>query len=165
MTEDSPPARRGPEQPLHTRKRLAVPAQPAGEPPTRFANLALGLDATFCNIVGLIFTLIGAFLSERLGAAGWILTVFGVVTLLWSFMVTLYANRRVSRRYEVERVMKINFVLVLLAVVVLLFSGMTSDGKVVVAGFAVFTMGFAIAQLLASRGLPIIEKVERPRRG
>lgn len=137
------------------RKRLSVPAQPAGEPPTRFANMALGLDAAFCNIVGLVFTLTGAFMADRLGAAGWILTLFGVVVLLWSFMVTLYANRRVSRPNEVARIMRINLVVVGLGIVVLLIpDSMTRDGKIVLAAWTLFTLGFAIAQFFAHKGLP-----------
>lgn len=155
MTDDAPPGNRGPEKPLQHRKRLSVPPQPAGEPPTRFANMALGLDATFCNIVGLVFTLTGAFMADRLGVAGWILTLFGVLVLLWSFMVTLYANRRVSRPKEVDRIMRINLVMVVLGVVILAIpDSMTSDGKVVLAVWTLFTLGFAIAQFFARRGLP-----------
>ncbi len=146
--------KRGPEEPLHTRRRLSTPPQQAGEPTTRFANMSLGLNATFCNIVGLVFTLIGAFLSERLGAAGWILTVFGVVALLWSFMITLYANRRVSRRAEVGRVIKINVVIIVLGIVVLAIPDtMTSDGKILLAIWTVVTAGFTIAQYFARKGL------------
>ena len=142
------------EEPLHTRKRLSVPRQPAGEPPTRFAKLALGLNATFCNIVGLVFTLIGAFLADRLGAAGWVLTLFGVSVLLWSFMVTLYANRKVARRHEVGRVIRINVVILALSVLVLVWPGsMTNDGKIVLAVWTAVTAGFTIAQILAQRGL------------
>jgi len=117
--------------------------------------MSLGLNALFCNVVGLVFTLIGAFLSERLGAAGWILTVFGVVVLLWSFMITLYANRRVSRRAEVERIIKINLVIIVLGIVVLLIPDtMSSDGKILLAIWTAATAGFAAAQLFARRGLP-----------
>ncbi len=142
------------ERPLSTRKRLSVPPQPAGEKPTRFANLALGLDATFCNIVGLVFTLTGAFMSDWLGVAGWILTVFGISVLLWSFMVTLYANRRASRRKEVERVMKINTTVIVLGIVVLVIPDtMTSDGKIMLTAWTAVTLGFTVAQFLASKNL------------
>jgi MFS-type transporter involved in bile tolerance (Atg22 family) len=155
MTEDhQPKPDRRLEEPLHVRKRLSVPQQPAGDPPTRFANMSLGLDAAFCNVVGLIFTLIGAFVADRLGMAGWLLTTLGVLVLLWSFMVTLYANRRVSRRHEVERVIKINVVILIASVIGLFAGGLTSDGKVVVGIWALFTLGFTIAQVMASRGLP-----------
>jgi len=150
MTEEVP--RRGPETPLNNRDRLSN--APQAEPSTRFANMSLGLNATFCNIVGLVFTLIGAFLADRLGAAGWILTVFGVVVLFWSFMITLYANRRVARRREVERIMKINVVIIVLGIVVLAIPGsMTSDGKVLLALWTLATAGFTIAQYFASRTL------------
>lgn len=143
------------EQPLHTRKRLAVPTQPVGEPPTRFANMSLGLNATFCNIVGLVFTLTGAFMADRLGAPGWALTVFGVVVLLWSFMVTLYANRRISRHHEVGRVIRINIVIIALGALILVWPGaMTNDGKIVLGVWTLFTVGFTAAQLLAQRKLP-----------
>lgn len=142
------------EKPLHTRQRLSMPPQPVGDPPTRFANLALGLDAAFCNIVGLVFTLTGAFMADRLGIAGWILTVFGVAILLWSFMVTLYANRRVSRPHEVDRVMRINAVMVLAGALLVVLPGtMSPDGRVVFGAFTVATLGFTIAQFLARRTL------------
>lgn len=142
------------EKPLHTRARLSVPPQPVGEPPTRFANLALGLDAAFCNIVGLVFTLTGAFMADRLGIAGWILTLFGVIVLLWSFVVTLYANRRVSRPHEIERVLRVNLVVVVVTVVLLVLPDtMSADGRIVFGGFALFTLGFAVAQFLAKRRL------------
>jgi len=142
-------------EPLNERERLSVPTQPIGEKPTRFANLSLGLDAMLCNIVGLLFTLTGAFMSDWLGVAGWILTLFGVLILLWSFVVTLYANRRVSRRHEVLRVMRANVVTVIAAIVVLVIPDtMTYDGKVILAASAVVVLGFAVAQFFAARGLP-----------
>lgn len=145
--------KRGPEKPLNTRPRLSTPQEPT-EKPTRFANMSLGLNATFCNIVGLVFTLTGAFMSEWLGAAGWILTVFGIVVLLWSFMITLYANRRVSRRAEVGRVIKINLVIILVGLVVLIIPDtMTSDGKIMLAAWTFVTAGFTAAQFVAAKGL------------
>ena len=158
MSDESSPEpggeRRRLEEPLHTRPRLAVPAQPVGEPATRFANMSLGLYAAMCNIVGLVFTLTGAFMADRLGVAGWILTVFGVVVLLWSFMVTLYANRRVSRKHEVERVVKINAVLIVVGIVLIVLPNvMTSDGRIVFGALTLATLGFTIAQHLASRTL------------
>ena len=143
------------EKPLQSRRRLSTPPVQEGPPTTRFANMALGLYATMCNVVGLVFTLTGAFMSEWLGVAGWILTLFGVLVLLWSFMVTLYANRRVSRRSEVERVVKINVVLIVAAVLwITLAGGMTSDGRMVFGALAVATAGFSAAQYFASRSLP-----------
>ena len=133
---------------------MSAPPVQQGPPATRFANMALGLYATMCNIAGLVFTLTGAFMSERLGIAGWILTLFGVLVLLWSFMVTLYANRRVSRRSEVERVVKINVVLIVAAVLwIALAGGMTSDGRIVFGALAAATAGFTAAQFFASRTL------------
>lgn len=156
MDADQPRPRSGRlEQPLHTRKRLSAPQQPVGEPPTRFANMSLGLNATFCNIVGLIYTLTGAFQADRLGAAGWVLTLFGVITLFWSFMITLYANRRISRPHELARIIKINVVIIALSVLVLLWpDAMSSDGKILLAVWTAVTAGFTIAQVLALRGLP-----------
>lgn len=143
---------RGAEEPLNTRKRLSVPPKP--EPSTRFANMSLGLDALFCNVVGLVFTLTGAFMTDWLGPAGWILTVFGIAILFWSFVVTLYANRRVSRRREVERVLKVNVLMIVGAVIVLAIpDSMTSDGKVLLAVGAAVTAGFAVAQFFARRPL------------
>jgi len=125
------------------------------EKPTRFANMSLGLNATFCNIVGLVFTLTGAFMSDRLGAAGWILTVFGIVVLLWSFMITLYANRRVARSSEVGRVIQINLVIIVLGIVVLVLPDtLTSDGKVVLGAWTFVTAAFTAAQAFARKGLP-----------
>ncbi|HAY70057.1 MAG TPA: hypothetical protein DCY82_17520 [Acidimicrobiaceae bacterium] len=116
--------------------------------------MSLGLYATMCNVVGLVFTLTGAFMSEWLGVAGWLLTLFGVLVLLWSFMVTLYANRRVSRRNEVERVIKINVVLIVVAVLwIVLAGGMTSDGRIVFGALTLATAGFTAAQYFARRTL------------
>ena len=107
-----------------------------------------------CNIVGLVFTLTGAFMSEWLGVSGTVLTIFGVVVLLWSFMVTLYANRRVARRNEVERVIKINvFLVVFAAIWIALANGMTRDGRLVFGALTLATAGFTIAQWFASRSL------------
>jgi len=142
------------EKPLQSRQRLSTPRVPEGEPATRFANMALGLYATMCNIVGLVFTLTGAFMSDWLGVSGTILTIFGVLVLLWSFMVTLYANRRVSRRGEVQRVIKINVVLIAMAAVwIALADGMTRDGRLVFGALALATAGFTVAQYFASRTL------------
>lgn len=150
MTEEVP--ERGRETPINNRERLSN--APQAEPSTRFANMSLGLNATFCNIVGLVFTLIGAFLADRLGAAGWILTVFGVVVLFWSFMITLYANRRVARHNEVTRIMKINIVIIALGVLVLVIpDSMTSDGKIVLGIWTLFTAGFTIAQYFSRKSL------------
>ena len=143
------------EEPLNERARLSTP--PPAEPSTRFANLSLGLNATFCNIVGLVFTLTGAFMADRLGAAGWILTLFGVAVLFWSFMITLYANRKVARRHEVGRILKINVGIIVLGLIVLAIpDSMTSDGKIVLGGWTLFTAAFAAAQYFAHRGLPEI---------
>ena len=142
------------EKPLQSRRRLSTPPMQQGPPTTRFANMALGLYATLCNVVGLVFTLTGAFMSDRFGIAGWLLTLFGVSVLLWSFMVTLYANRRVSRRGEVERVIKINVVLIVAAALwIVLAGGMTSDGRIVFGALTAATAGFTVAQYFASRSL------------
>lgn len=122
---------------------------------TRSANLALGLDATFCNIVGLVFTLTGAFMSEWLGVAGWLATLFGVVVMLWSFVVTLFANRKIARRREVSFVIKANLVTIAVALLVVVWPGvMTSAGKITVAIGAGIVAIFTVWQLLARRSLP-----------
>ena len=135
---------------------MATPSFPRApeEPSTRFANFALGLDAAFCNIVGLVLTLTGSFMSDWLGPAGWVITVFGVAVLLWSFVVTLFANRRVSRRREVDLVLKANVVFVVVAVIVILFTdAFTTDGRVVAGIGTAIVAGFAVAQFLARRDL------------
>lgn len=121
---------------------------------TRSANLALGLDATFCNIVGLVFTLTGAFMSEWLGVAGWLATTFGVVVMLWSFVVTLFANRKIARRREIDFVIKANLVTIAIAVVAVVWPGvMTSAGKTTVAIGAAIVAFFTVWQLIARRTL------------
>lgn len=135
---------------------MATPSFPRApeEPSTRFANFALGLDAAFCNIVGLVLTLTGSFMSDWLGPAGWVITVFGVAVLLWSFVVTLFANRRVSRRREVDLVLKANVVFVVVALIVILFTDVfTTDGRVVAGIGTAIVAGFAVAQFLARRDL------------
>lgn len=123
-------------------------------PATRFANFALGLDAAFCNVVGLVFTLVGAFMSDWLGVAGWIATAFGILVLLWSFVVTLFANRRVSRRSEVDLVLKVNVAWVIAAIAVIAIPGtMSTNGRILLGIGTVFVAGFAVAQLFARRSL------------
>lgn len=121
---------------------------------TRFANFALGLDATFCSIVGLIFTLTGAFMADWLGVAGWLATVFGLVVMAWSLVVTLYANRRVTRRPELDRVIGGNLIWIIVAAIILVIPGtMTSDGKWLLAIGTAIVVLFVIAQTLARRSL------------
>ncbi|MEM7093197.1 MAG: hypothetical protein AAF567_09365 [Actinomycetota bacterium] len=132
---------------------LKFPEPPASTS-TRFANLALGLDAAFCNIVGLVFTLTGAFMADWLGVPGWVATVFGVVVLMWSFVVTLFANRRVSRRREVDFVLRVNLAFVVIALVVIVWPGALSDaGRVVLGLGAAIVAAFAVAQFYARRDL------------
>lgn len=122
--------------------------------PTRFANLALGLDAALCNITGLVFTLTGAFMSDWLGVAGWVATVFGVAILFWSFVVTLFANRRVTRRRELDIVIGANIAFVLVAgSIALLTDWMSDSGRALLGVGAVVVAGFAVAQVLARRSL------------
>ena len=142
------------EKPLQARQRLSTPQVAEGEPTTRFANMSLGLYATMCNLVGLVFTLTGAFMSEWLGVSGTVLTIFGVAVLLWSFMATLYANRRVSRRGEVQKVIKINVVLIVAAALWIALAGdMTIDGRGLFGALAFATACFTVAQYFASRAL------------
>lgn len=133
--------------------RLPLKPRPA-EPSTRFANLALGLDAAFCNVVGLVFTLTGAFMAEWLGVAGWVATVFGVVVLIWSFVVTLFANRRLSRRRELDFVIKVNVAAIVASLVVLAIPGsMSGAGKAALGVGSAIVGGFVIAQFFARRSL------------
>lgn len=121
---------------------------------TRFANLALGLDAALCNVAGLVFTLTGAFMSDWLGVAGWIATLFGVVIMFWSFVVTLFANRKVARRSELEFVAKANIAFVVAAIVVIAIPDtMTTAGKTLLAAGAALVAAFAAAQLYARKTL------------
>ena len=93
-------------------------------------------------------------MSDWLGPAGWIITVFGIVVLLWSFVVTLFANRRVSRRREVDLVLRVNIVFIVLAIVVIaLPDTLTTDGRVVLGIGTAIVAGFAVAQFLARRDL------------
>lgn len=118
--------------------------------PTLFANLALGLDAAFCNIAGLVFTLTGAFMADWLGVPGWVATVFGVALLVWSLVITLYANRKVARRGELDAAIKQNAAFIVLAAVVLAIPGsMTGNGKWLLVGFTGIVAAFMVAQLLA----------------
>lgn len=101
-----------------------------------------------------MLTLTGSFMSDWLGLAGWIITVFGIVVLLWSFVVTLFANRRVSRRREVDLVLRVNLVFIVLAIVVIaLPDTLTTDGRVVLGIGTAIVAGFAVAQFLARRDL------------
>lgn len=121
---------------------------------TRFANFALGLDATFCSVVGLVFTLTGAFMADALGVRGWVLTVFGVAVMFWSLVVTLYANRRVTRRPELDRVIAGNVAWCLASVAVLLLvDSLTDAGRLVVLAGLAIVAAFVVAQLLARRTL------------
>lgn len=123
---------------------------------TKFANLALGLDAAFCTGIGLIFTLTGAFMSDWLGVSGWVLTLFGVGVMFWSLVVTLYANRRVTRRPELDRVISGNVAWLLASVAILLFVGsLTSAGQsMVLIGMAIVA-AFTVAQVAARRTLAV----------
>lgn len=121
---------------------------------TRFANLAVGLYAAFLNIVGLVFTLTGAFMSDWLGVAGWVATVFGVVAMLVSFVVTLFANRKIAKRREVGFVIKMNLAILAIAIIVLVWPGsMSSAGKTMLAIGAAIVAAFTAAQAIAQRSL------------
>ena len=122
--------------------------------PTRFANFALGLDAAFCNVVGLVFTLTGAFMADWLGVNGALATLFGVLVLMWSFVITLFANRRVSRRREVNVTMWFNVAFVIVAVVALAIPGsLSNNGKILLGIGTAIVAGFAVAQAYARRDL------------
>lgn len=116
--------------------------------------MALGLHATFLNVLGLVFTLTGAFMSDWLGIAGWVGTMFGVIALLWSFVVTLFANRKVARASELSFVIKANLAMIVVAVLVVVWPGvMTSAGKTTLAIGAAITAAFTAAQALARRSI------------
>jgi len=121
---------------------------------TRFANLALGLNAAYCNVVGLIFILTGAFMADWLGVPGWLATVAGVVILAWALVITLYANRRVARRRELDRVVAGNLVWIALAALVIAIPGtMSSSGKWLLAIGTLVVVVCVIAQVGARRSL------------
>ena len=124
------------------------------EEPTRFANLALGLQAALWTLGGLVFTLTGAFMADWLGIAGWVATLFGVVVLIWSLMVTLYANRRVTRRDELDRVVRTNVMFIVVAAVIAAIPGaMSGNGRLLLIGGIGIVAAFTVAQLLARRTL------------
>ncbi len=118
--------------------------------PTRMANVALGLDAGLCNLVGLVFVLAGALMADWLGTRGWVATVFGVVVLIWSFVVTLYANRKFARAREVRRVAKVNVVAAVAGTVVVAASWLSTAGRVVMLVGVVMVAGFAAVQFVAA---------------
>lgn len=121
--------------------------------PTRFANLALGLDAAVCNLAGMVFTLTGAWMADALGVDGWVATVYGVVVLMWSFVITLFANRKVARRREVDLVIKVNLAYVAAAILVAIPSWLTTAGRVLVLVSAAVVLCFALVQFAARRDL------------
>jgi len=128
---------------------------------TKFANLALGLDAAYCNLVGLIFVLTGAFMADWLGVPGWLATVAGVVILAWALVVTLYANRKYARRSELDKVIAGNLVWIVLAAIVIAIPGtMSSDGKWLLAIGTLIVVVFVVAQVWARRSLGVDEPVD-----
>lgn len=114
------------------------------------ANLALGLDAGLCNVVGLVFVLAGALMADWLGVRGWIATVFGVVVLVWSFVVTLYANRKFARAPEVRRVANVNIVAAVTSASVAATSWLSTPGRIFLVIFGVVGLGFAAVQFRAA---------------
>lgn len=123
--------------------------------PTRFANLALGLDAAFCNVVGLVFTLTGGFMADWLGVPGYLATGAGIVILGWALVITLYANRRVTRRHELDRVITVNGIAIVATLVAVITpSSLSSGGRwlIGIGGLIVFV--FLGAQIAARRTLP-----------
>ncbi len=120
--------------------------------PTRFANLALGLDAAYCNVVGLVFTLTGGFMSDWLGIPGWVAVGFGIAVMAWALVITLYANRRVARSKELDRVIVINIGFLIAAALIIVLPGPLSDGgrRLLLIG-SIPVVAFVIAQI-AARG-------------
>lgn len=93
-------------------------------------------------------------MADWLGVPGWAATLFGVLVLMWSFVVTLFANRRVSRRREVNVTMWFNVAFVVVAVGVLAIPGsLSNNGKIMLGIGTVIVAAFAIAQAVARRDL------------
>ncbi len=149
MSEEIPKGALSPE----AIERSAASATATVAESTRFANLALGLDALVCNVTGLGFTLAGAFMANWLGVAGWLATLAGVVVLFWSFVVTLFANRRIARRREVLFVARVNFIFAVVAMALALTNWLEAPGRIVLVVAACAMAAFGVAQLTAGRRL------------
>jgi len=134
----------------------------------RVAKYALGLDAAFSTLCGLVLMLGGLFMADTIGVSGWLLPVLGFGLLGWANMVTLYAGRRFVRRPELDRVIAGNLAWVVLAIVLVLIPGvLTGTGKWALAAVTVIVLAFAVVQLASRSGLvsaPPAEPGEDPSR-
>lgn len=114
----------------------------------RIAKYALGLDAAFSTICGLVLMLGGLFMADTVGVSGWLLPVLGFGLLGWANMVTLYAGRRFVRRPELDRVIGGNLAWVVFAIVLVLIPGsLTSTGKWALVAVTAIVALFALVQI------------------
>jgi len=95
------------------------------------AKYALGLDAAFCTVGGLVLMLGGIFM-----------------------FVTLYAMRQFVRRPELDRVIGGNLIWIAIAAVLLVVPGvLTTGGKWALVVVTAIVAIFAVVQFLARGGL------------
>lgn len=120
----------------------------------RMAKYALGLDAAFSTLCGLVLMLGGLFMADTIGVSGWLLPALGFGLLGWANMVTLYAGRQFVRRPELDRVAAGNVAWVVLAIVLILIPGwLTGTGKWALAIITLIVAAFAAVQIAARSGL------------
>jgi len=118
------------------------------------AKYALGLDAAFCTVGGLVLMLGGIFMSDAIGISGWILPIIGFGVLGWANLVTLYAMRQFVRRPELDRVIGGNLIWIAIAAVLLVVPGvLTTGGKWALVVVTAIVAIFAVVQFLARGGL------------
>lgn len=124
--------------------------------------MALGLEAAVCNVVGLVLTLIGGFVAGSLGVPGFVATGTGIIILAWALVVTLYANRRITRRHELDRVIIVNGVVIVIAILaVVLPSSLSSTGRWMIGIGAAIVLVFLATQIAARRTLPLDSNQEK----
>lgn len=118
------------------------------------AKYALGLDAAFCTVGGLVLMLGGIFMSDAIGISGWLLPIIGFAILGWANLVTLYAMRQFVRGPELDRVIRGNVVWIVLAAVLLVVPGvLTATGKWALLIVTAIVVVFVAVQVIARRGL------------
>lgn len=132
----------------------ADPTEPTPIGTDRMAKYALGLDAAFCTVGGLVLMLGGIFMSDAIGISGWILPIIGFGVLGWANLVTLYAMRQFVRRPELDRVIGGNLIWIAIAAVLLVVPGvLTTGGKWALVVVTAIVAIFAVVQFLARGGL------------
>lgn len=132
----------------------ASPEEPTDIGTDRLAKYALGLDAAFCTVGGLVLMLGGIFMSDAIGISGWLLPIIGFAILGWANLVTLYAMRQFVRPPELDRVIGGNIVWIVLAIVLLAVPGvLTTNGKWALLIITAIVAVFAAVQIVARRGL------------